>query len=98
MALLDDVRVALRVTSHSLDSEVEGLIAAARRDMARVGVPESRLADGEGLDPLARQAIVLYAKAHFGYDNDEASRFAASYRQVVVDLANSPSLDEGGGA
>lgn len=86
MALLDDVKVALRVASDDYDSEIQGLIQAAELDMARVG-----LEAGDGSDALARNAVVLFCKAHFGYDNSEAPRFLESYRQTVVDMLNSPS-------
>lgn len=89
MALVDDVKVALRVSSDAYDSEVEGLIAAAKRDLDRVGVPAEMLSVGSE-DALAKMAVTLYCKAHFGYDNSEAGRFMESYRQIVADMLNSP--------
>lgn len=100
MALLDDVKVALRVTTDALDPEVSMLVDAALADMRRIGVPEAMLAEGE-MDPYVRAAVTLFAKAHFGYDNDEASRFDESYRQIVRDVLNSPTrygAGEAGGA
>lgn len=109
MALLDDVRTALRVSpvpiedsegkapdqegweptyTSDYDDEIQDLVNAALADMTRVGIVASLL-DPEDLDPLAKLAVKLYAKAHFGYDNDEAERFVESYERVVVDLMNS---------
>ena len=93
MALIDDIKVSLRVTSGVFDSEVRGLVEAARFDMERAGVDPSLLA----LDPISedlenefvKQAVRCYAKAHFGYDNPEADRFDESYRRIVCDLMNS---------
>lgn len=90
MALLDEMRVALRVTTTATDTEVQAYMDAARADMLRVGVPEDML-DEDNIDPLAKVAMVQYCKAHFGYDNDEAPRFGESYRQLVADMLNSPS-------
>ena len=90
MALVDDVKAALRVSSDAYDSEVEGLIAAAKRDLDRVGVPDSMTKDGSE-DALVKMAVVLYCKARFGYDNSEAGRFEESYRQTVCDMLNSPA-------
>lgn len=87
MALLDEVKVALRVTSDAFDTEIQGLIEAAKRDLNRVGVDET-LVDS---DPLAKMAVVLFAKSRFGYDNSDASRFEDAYRQTVVDILNSPT-------
>lgn len=70
------------------DDEVQSLIDAALADLTRVGVVPSLL-DTASIDPLAKMAVVLYAKAHFGYDNGEAERFAESYQRTVVDLLNS---------
>lgn len=93
MALLDEVKVALRVTSDAFDTEIQGLIEAAKRDLNRVGVDEA-LVDS---DPLAKMAVVLFAKSRFGYDNSDASRFEGAYRQTVVDILNSPTSYGGDG-
>lgn len=102
MALLDDIKLSLRVTSDMFDAEVNNLINAAFGDMQRVGVSsvytdEASLAasaastdkDVKAAAALAKQAIVCYCKANFGYDNSEANRFKTSYRQTVADLLNS---------
>ena len=90
MALLDDMRVALRVSSVAFDGEIQTLIDSAIEDMTRVGIDPSYIEPEEGDMPaLVRSAITCYCKGHFGYDNDEAKRFLASYRQVVCDLLNS---------
>lgn len=93
MALLDEVKVALRVTSDAFDTEIQGLIEAAKRDLNRVGVDEA-IVDS---DPLAKMAVVLFAKSRFGYDNSDASRFEDAYRQTVVDILNSPTSYGGDG-
>lgn len=100
MSLNDDVKVALRVSTDALDAEVSAMVDAAIADMRRVGVPEPMLAE-HTMDPLVKAAVILWVKAHFGYDNDEAPRFEASYRQIVRDILNSPTsygaeLDEVG--
>lgn len=95
MPLRDDIKVSLRVSGDSLDTEVDALVAAAFADMRRVGVGESLL-DDENPNPLVRMAVICYAKAAFGYDNSEAPRFQESYRQIVCDLMNSRwSMKEG---
>ena len=92
MALLDDMKLALRVTSDAFDAEVATLIDAALYDMERAGVSPVLLAvDAEGGLPNAfvKQAVACYCKAHFGYDNAESERLDASYRRIVCDLMNS---------
>lgn len=94
-SLLQEVKVALRVSSNMTDAEVEAIVSAAIQDMKRVGVDPSKLSY-EGMDPLCKMAVVLYAKGMYGFDNSEASRFLDSYRLVVSELMNSPTQYSGG--
>ena len=102
MSLLDDVKVALRVGHDATDSEVEDLIAAAVFDMANKGVSTAWLGtdpfdpsfdvddiDESKLPVMAKRAIVTYAKANYGYDNDDAERLMESYDSQVCSLLNS---------
>lgn len=92
MTLLADMKIALRVTTDALDSEVETLIGAALYDMGRVGVNPALLEvdENDGLaNMFVKRAVTAYCKAHFGYDNAEADRFDDSYRRIVCDLLNS---------
>jgi uncharacterized phage protein (predicted DNA packaging) len=90
MALLDEVRLHLRVTQQETDEEIALLIDAAKRDMRRVGVdPEKVDAEDAEMDPLVKLAICTYAKARYGFDNEDAARFERTYRQMVVDLLHS---------
>lgn len=89
MALIDDIRDTLRIKTQAFDAEVQMLIDAALFDMERVGVDPALFEDTENLSPFAKTAIAAYAKAHFGYDNEEAARFDDAYRRIVCDLMNS---------
>lgn len=88
MALIDDIKVTLRLRGSAYDSEVNMLISAALADMRRVGIRESLL-DKDNMAALPKQAVAMYVKSRFGYDNDEAARFDEAYRQTVIDLLNS---------
>jgi|UPI0003B363AA uncharacterized phage protein (predicted DNA packaging) len=85
MALLDDVKLALRITSSAFDSEISDLIAAARADLIRAGVEPTRVNVDDV--PLVRRAIIVYCKGNFGYDNPEAERFLASYDLMRQELS-----------
>lgn len=102
MSLLEDVKVALRVGHDATDSEVEDLIAAAIFDMVNKGVSATWIGtdpmdpsftasevDEAALPVMAKRAIVTYAKANYGYDNDEAERLMKSYDSIVCSLGNS---------
>lgn len=82
----EEVKLALRITGDDFDSEVAILVESAVEDMKRVGISEYYIEDA---NPLVKLAIVTYAKARFGFDNPEADRFDASYRQLVIDMLHS---------
>lgn len=94
MALLDDVKMALRITSSAFDNEIEGLIEAAKADLRLSGVTDAKVKD-DG-DPLIRRAIVVYCKANFGYDNPEAERFQQSYDMLKAHLTLSQEYTTAG--
>lgn len=92
--MLDKVKKALRVKTDAFDDEVQGLIDACKADLRLVGVnvPEDKSpAEGEELsagDPLITRAIILYAKANFGYSDDsEKYRQAYDYLKCALSLA-----------
>ena len=83
MALLDDVKVALRIsaTNSAFDGEINDLISAAQRDLLVAGIKVT-----DETDALIKRAIVTYCKAHFGYDNPEAERFEKAYNAIKLHL------------
>lgn len=92
MALIDDIKLSLRLSTDAMDSEVQMLVDSALYDMERVGVdPDLLLVDGDDnlANAFVKNAVTCYCKAHFGYDNGEADRFDESYRRIVCDLLNS---------
>lgn len=90
MALIDDVRTALRVTSDMTDVEIQMWIDAAKVDMLRCGV-KPELVNDKTMYPLVRSAITCFVKGQYGYDNSEAPRFLDSYRLMLAALLNSKS-------
>jgi len=91
MAILDDVKVALRIaaTNTAFDGEVGDLIDAATDDLALAGI----ISD-DTTDPLIKRAIITYCKAHYGYDNPDAERFLQSYLMLKRHLALSVDYTE----
>lgn len=88
MAWLDDAKLVLRVSSDRMDDEIQMLIDAALDDLNMKGV-NPLIVSEDSTVPLVKQAVMLYVKCHWGFDNDEADRFGNSYRQTVIDLLNS---------
>lgn len=80
MATLDNVKMALRITTTVYDSELTYLIAAAKLDLGIAGVvvPET-------LDAIVERAIITYCKLHFGIP-DDAERLQRSYDEQKAQL------------
>ena len=86
MAILDDVKVALRVaaTTTTFDGEIGELITAALADLKMAGVVADK---GVSTDTLVKRAVITYCKAYFGYDNPDSDRLAESYLMLKQHLA-----------
>jgi hypothetical protein len=91
MAILDDVKVALRIaaTNTAFDGEVGDLIDAATDDLVLAGIISN-----DNTDPLIKRAIITYCKAHYGYDNPDAERFLQSYLMLKRHLSLSVDYTE----
>lgn len=72
MLLIEELKRIVRVRSVDAEFELEGLVASCEKEMEIVGIY------GDETDPLYRQAIRLYCKAHYGYDED-AERFREAF-------------------
>lgn len=79
--MFNKVKLALRITSGAFDNEITDIIAAARKDLGLVGV-----LNPNEVDPLIERAIILYAKAHFGYD-ETSEKYQAAYDHLKCTLS-----------
>lgn len=82
MAILDDVKMALRIKTDKFDTELTGLVDAARLDLGVAGVVVP-----SDLDALIRQAVITYCKMNFGLPED-ADRLKRSYDEQKAQLSN----------
>lgn len=74
MALLDDVKLALRIQNSAFDTEIQDEIDAAMADLAISG-----MVNIDETDPLIKQAIKVYVKANFGLANPDSEKYRESY-------------------
>lgn len=88
MAVLDVMKLSLRIKSDAYDIEVQDLIDACLIDLNIAGVDE---VDPE--DALTMQAIKIYCKANFGYD-EQADRFRDAYESLKKVMALAREYDE----
>ena len=81
MVLLDDVKLALRVTTDAFDSELLELILAAQSDLGIAGVTNI-----ETSDPIVKRAIITYCRVNFGTP-DDYDRMKRSYDEQKAQLS-----------
>lgn len=95
--MIDKVKLVLRLSGAALDGEVEDLINAAIADMRLVGIkiPVDKGASSDTLgDPLLDRAVMLYAKAEFGF-NDDGERYRKAYDYLKCALSLAGAYMEG---
>ena len=87
---LDNVKMALRITTTAYDSELTYLIAAAKLDLGVAGVivPDT-------LDALVERAIITYCKLHFGIP-DDAERLKRAYDEQKAQLVTATGYTDWG--
>lgn len=92
MALLDDVKVACRVTSSAFDTELNILIDSAKLDLGIAGVVVP-----SDLDAIVKVAVCTYCKMNFG-NPDNYDKLKASYDEQKAQLSMSANYTDFGGA
>lgn len=96
MALLDDVKLTLRINNSAYDGEVTDLILAAEADLGLTGILDANITD---TDPLIKRAVITYCKAHFGLENADSQKYLMAYEAIRNHLSLSADyapLEEGG--
>lgn len=79
--LLAPVKLWLRISSDKMDDELEQTINACKLDLQNSGVKNLN-----STDPLIQQAVKLYCKSQFGYD-DYAEKFSKAYEHLKAALS-----------
>ena len=90
MALLDDIKLALRISHNLLDNEIQSEITSARQEMIRAGV-DSAVANGltTGTAELVEEAIKVYVLENHERDVKMAERYEISFRYMLDNLRKS---------
>lgn len=97
MALLDDVKVACRVTSTAFDTELNDLISSALSDLGITDI-QCILLTSDDPAPLIKQAVITYCRMNFGLQSETYyNRLKASYDEQKAQLLMSSEYTEWGG-
>lgn len=81
MAMLDDVKLALRLTTTAYNNELNNLIDAGLADLGVAGVTED-----DTTNALIKTAVITYCKLHFGSPTD-FDRLKAIYDEQKAQLS-----------
>jgi hypothetical protein len=84
--ILDDVKLALRISNTAYDGEITDLIEQVKADMKLAGLVEAKIID---TDMLIKRAIVTYCKANFGLNNPDSEKLQQSYEAIRNHLSMS---------
>lgn len=88
MALLDDIKLSLRITNTAYDTEINDLILQVKADLASVGIIEAKIVE---TDPIIKRAILVFCRANFGLNNPDSEKLQKCYESIRDHL--SMSLD-----
>ncbi|MCI6466388.1 MAG: DNA-packaging protein [Faecalicatena sp.] len=86
--LIPKLRKRIRISTATLDDEIDDLVNACKKDMELSGVY------GDVNDPLYYQATVLYLKTYFG-NNEQSENFKVAYEALKVSMALSGDYENG---
>lgn len=80
-ALLPEAKVWIRKSSGSLDDEIKQTVEAALLDLSIAGIKNI-----DAGDALIKQAVKLYLKAQFGF-NEESDKYEVAYEHVKAAMS-----------
>lgn len=86
MAILDEVKKSLRITSSTFDDELTNMIAAAKLDLKIAGIEHADLSADNPTDALIVLAIETYCKMHWPGFKDDYADLKASYDEQKAQL------------
>lgn len=92
--LIDAAKADLKISGINTEKTITVIVDQTPEPTEGDPEPEQVLVEMEVMDPLIKRAITVYCKAHFGWDNPEADRFAQSYIMLKQHLALSAEYAE----
>lgn len=86
--LIEKLRARIRIMSDATDEEISDLALACRRELELAGVY------GDESDPTYYQAVALYCKANYGYD-ENTEKFGMAFAALRDAMSLSGEYDGG---
>lgn len=88
MAMLSDVRSALRISSNAFDSELEMYISACKTDLKGSGLKTISETDN-----LTKVAIIKYCRAEMNYQGN-GDKWKEAYREQKIAMGLNGDYNE----
>lgn len=88
MAMIDKVKMGLRIKTDAYDAEITDLIEAAKLDLGIAGVEIP-----DEMDEIVTRAIITFCKMSFGIPEDY-DRLKSSYDEQKAQLSNATGYTE----
>ena len=93
--LLENVKIVLRITSDTFDSEIAGLINACIADLGIAGIDPDEIGADYLTNPLIVQAVNTFVKMYFGQvENEVFNRLKKSYDEQKAQLSMATGYTE----
>lgn len=93
MAVLEDVKSALRISTDALDDDLTRMIKAGLADLGITDISADALTetDETSLGPLIEQAVITYI-AYYLAPDDEADRWKRAYDEQKAQLITAEGI------
>jgi len=85
VALLDDMKLLLRISNTAYDTEITDLINACESELILDGINEKIIDDfisDPTSDKLLKRIFSVYIKANFGWDNEDSEKLMVNYESL----------------
>lgn len=90
--MLENVKLALRITTDAFDNEIQSLIDSAMIDLGIAGVVSDVLTTTTA-DAIVQQAVITYCKMNFGLV-DDYDRLKKSYDEQKAQLVTATNYTD----
>lgn len=95
MALVDDAKIWLRVSTgdEAITSQIALLCDAAISDLCNTADVDKNLFDGDEVDPLLVNAVMVYVQAMWTDNEDRQAKLMVSYDSIKTKLVVSSKFN-----
>lgn len=93
MALIEDIKVVMRITIDDFDTELQDLVDDAVTDLIAAGVVKAFMDAwliAPDSDKRIKRTVIVYVKSQFGWNNPDADKFKVVYedRKCAITQSN----------